>query len=494
MEPVKNSNSGALGTGPGRTICGPMSRRLLALLAIWASVGGGCKHPAPPSPDRTGEVELARLVDEQRMTARVHELVRLGPRMGGTRSGERAVELRTRVFRAMGLSVERVIGPERWCHEEDSFSVRAHIDGEAFTLEHAWPFGFSPSARGRARVVLEPEPDACLLTERSPTRRGRSEDLLVHLVDGHTTPDGTWPQARAIRRGHPHPVFGISRGEGARLREAVLAGGLVEVEFELESTIVESRSITVVATLAAREGAPPGYLLFCAHGDSDSGGPGANDNGSGEAIVEEIARVWALSVEEGRVPAPPREVRFAVWGTEIASTRDFLKNVAADGGPLLGVVNYDQSGFGSGAEQLNVEPDDLPANEAFVRLLVEVLTDHAGEPGFPPRWATNKSLGGTDSYVFSGSETFRTDSRPAVTIFTSAWDRAALHPRTPGMPGESWSDRDVVSVDYDNFYHSAGDLPENTTDREPWNMGWCARLGLLGAMRWLDAIDAAQSL
>ena len=56
------------------------------------------------------------------------------------------------------------------------------------------------------------------------------------------------------------------------------------------------------------------------------------------------------------------------------------------------------------------------------------------------------------------------------------------------MPGESWSDRDVVNVDYDAYYHSAGDTPENTTDKEPWNMGWCARAGLLGGRRWLEGL------
>ncbi len=35
--------------------------------------------------------------------------------------------------------------------------------------------------------------------------------------------------------------------------------------------------------------------------------------------------------------------------------------------------------------------------------------------------------------------------------------------------------------------YSAGDTPENTTDKEPWNMGWCARVGLLVARRVVAA-------
>ncbi|MBP1598977.1 MAG: hypothetical protein H6Q05_4354, partial [Acidobacteria bacterium] len=44
-------------------------------------------------------------------------------------------------------------------------------------------------------------------------------------------------------------------------------------------------------------------------------------------------------------------------------------------------------------------------------------------------------------------------------------------------------------VDGDSFYHSAGDKPENTTDTEPFNMGWCARVGLLGALRLMSVSD-----
>jgi hypothetical protein len=153
------------------------------------------------------------------------------------------------------------------------------------------------------------------------------------------------------------------------------------------------------------------------------------------------------------------------------------------------VINFDQAGYGSGADQLNVEPDDLPANVGLVRVLAETLAAHAGSDGFPKRWATNGSLGGTDSYVFSRSELFRESGRPSVTLFSSAWDEGRELPRTPGMPGESWSDRDQVSLDYDVHYHSAGDTPENTVEREPFNMGWCARAGLIGALRWLDLLE-----
>ena len=45
----------------------------------------------------------------------------------------------------------------------------------------------------------------------------------------------------------------------------------------------------------------------------------------------------------------------------------------------------------------------------------------------------------------------------------------------------------MVTVDGDAFYHSVGDTPGHTTDTEPSNMGWCARVGLLTAWRLMGA-------
>ena len=360
-------------------------------------------------------------------------------------------------------------------------------------LERAWPYGFSPSANGRVPLALEAGADQAVLRARLP-RFGGGGAAAVTLVDGATTADGTWPKVHHLRRGRNDaaPVFGISADEGAALRAGLEAGEAWELEFALDATIAMGRPKTVEARIAPRAGAEPGFLLYCAHGDSDAGGPGANDNGSGEAIVLAIAQAWQGAIDAGELPPPEREVRFAIWGSEIYSTQVYLEDVLARGERILGVINYDQAGFGSGAEQLNIEPDDLPANEALVRTLVDELAARDGADGFPARWATNKSLGGTDSYVFSSSAWFRENGVPAVTVFTSAWDKPEEHPRTDGMPGESWSDRDVVTVDYDNYYHSAGDTPENTTDKEPWNMGWCARVGLAGGLRWLEALAAGQ--
>ncbi|MFT5152758.1 MAG: hypothetical protein ACI841_002757, partial [Planctomycetota bacterium] len=463
---------------------------LLLLCVVWPVFARSSSRPASQESQSTpslqrSDLELLAKVSETAMQERVRQFVALGPRMGGTRSGKRAADARVEAFESMKLPVRVIEGPERLCHEESEWTVVAKPKaGDAWQLESPWPWGFSPSAKGKVALSTTETDDQALLLERRPRGRIRKSPAVV-LYDGETTKDGSYPVVRHLRSrvDNPYPVFGISSAEGERLR-AQLAEGEVELSFDLTAEIKKAPPLTVVASLAARAGAKPGYLLFCAHGDSDAGGPGANDNGSGEAIVLEIARVLAEGVAQGTISAPAMEVRFAIWGSEIFSTRHFLTDVVAkDPDPILGVINYDQSGFGTGQNQLNMEPDDLPANRELIKLLAGCLESADGEHGLPERWATNKSLGGTDSYVFSSSDLFEEKGLPSITIFISAWDKAEEHPRTPNTPGESWSDRDKVHVDYDLYYHSAGDTPENTTDTEAWNMGWCARLGLLAVLR-----------
>jgi hypothetical protein len=451
----------------------------------------GASVQAPRAGALRAESSLASRVDAARAAAAVRTLVGFGPRMGGTASGARASEWLASELRGLGLEVEVLEDPEKWCHAERRWSAVAAratgatgANGERIALERAWPWGFSPSSSGAARLALEPAAGAALLAARLP--RGDVQPALA-LIDGSCTRDGAYPVVRHLREGQDQafPVFGISSSEGQRLRAWLDAGSEVTVEWVLESEIARARPLTVVARLGARPGAPPGELLYCAHADSDAGGPGADDNASGEAVVLEIARAWCAALAAGEVERPERALAFAFWGSEIHSSRAYLEH---SGAAILGVINYDQAGFGSGADQVNVEPDDLDANRALVLAIHGALADHAAEPGWPPRWATNKSLGGTDSYVFSRSALFREGLRPAVTVFSSAWGEPAEHPRTAGMPGESWGEREHVSVDYDNYYHSAGDTPENTTDQEPFNMAWCARAGLAGGLRWLGGL------
>ncbi|MBV8199815.1 MAG: hypothetical protein JOZ15_04240, partial [Acidobacteria bacterium] len=114
--------------------------RLAPLLAADAAVAAVPARPAfvpPPA-----EAMLAGEIDQARLQRLVRELVRLGPRMGGTPSGERAAAAIAADFAASGLAPQTFEDPPHAAHWEDAWSVELLPGGP---LASAWPYGFSPS-------------------------------------------------------------------------------------------------------------------------------------------------------------------------------------------------------------------------------------------------------------------------------------------------------------------------------------------------------------
>jgi aminopeptidase YwaD len=439
---------------------------------------------APPARDAAAEQKLAAAVDETRMTDTVRRLVAFGPRQYGTPSNHEAAAWLASEFRKAGLEAAVREDPPRSWYQPVSWEIRAGVagtDASGVVLKTAWPSTGAPPGKGEGTLSLETAPGAVCLTSASPTPESTAGCAAV-LADGRASASG-WPLVNRLRGTWTVPVFAVSPKETAPLREKLAAGVKVQVAFTLDARAGNSAGHTVVATLAGLDRTK--YILFCAHGDSDAGGPGANDNASGVAIVLEVARTVAAAVKSGAIPQPAWDLRFASWGGEISSTREYLAGVEKDPSRLQAVFNYDQSGFGSSKDALYVEPDDVPANREIVTLVRSVMADHIGARGFPERAASNRSQGGTDSYVFQPRAQGAT-VYPSVTLYTSAWDRERAVPVTGGFPPINWYPGEqpgMVTIDGDAFYHSAGDTPANTTDTEPSNMGWCARVGLVSALR-----------
>jgi Zn-dependent M28 family amino/carboxypeptidase len=101
-----------------------------------------------------------------------------------------------------------------------------------------------------------------------------------------------------------------------------------------------ARSQNVVADLPGRTGE---VVLLGAHLDSVANGPGINDNGSGSALVLEIARqARRLGVR------PARGLRFAFWGAEelgLVGSSAYVRSLPArERGRLFAVLNFDMVG------------------------------------------------------------------------------------------------------------------------------------------------------
>jgi hypothetical protein len=268
--------------------------------------------------------------------------------------------------------------------------------------------------------------------------------------------------------------------EGTGLAVAVVADTPRHVPAEPEVLKGDGTPRTVLGTL---RGSRSAYYLVSAHGDSDSGGPGADDNASGVAVVLEVARVLGEAARRGEVSLAS-SVRFAVWGTEYWSSNAYVEREGRTLADCLAVLNVDQAGTGAEREAVYFEGNDVPWNADLLRTFDQIGRDYLGRPGFWPEAVTTPTQGGTDAYAFLPSkfqgEDLTAFEIPATTIFTSAWGQEKRLRQSQGWDG---NDDGSVVVDYSRHYHRPTDTPENTTELEPQNMVRVARAITIALLR-----------
>ncbi len=443
---------------------------------------------ASPAPASTAsESAFAEAVDEAALRRYVRELVAFGPRMGGTPSNEKSAAYLAAYFTKLGLEVEVPEDPPKLAHWEDSWRLTFE-DGSR--IESAWPMGFSPSMDGEGELMMVPDlrqatpaetwRDKIIYTPGSiggqayaaMVKTGHLPRAILTSAPNDPTRYVDWSRLGSLpaRADNPVPAFTVSYVDGRALASAAQAKRRMRIA--LVSTSREGRPRTVVATLRGQEADK--YFLVCAHGDSDSGGPGADDNASGVATVMEIARVYAELVRTKRIPAPRYSIKFAIWGSEYHSSKAFIDREGERLGNAQAVINFDETGTGAERDAIYFESNDVPWNETLLRTFERVAATYVNRPGFWTEYTTNPSQGGTDSYAFLPrqykGQGYTTLQIPATTIYTAAWDKLADLKQTPGWESPGTPDPSMLKIDYSLYYHSSGDTPENTTEREPQNM------------------------
>lgn len=452
---------------------------VLALVLTVPGAAQSSRHPA--------EDIFAAAVNERGLQQLVRDLVALGPRMGGTPSGDEAAEFRRAYFQKVGLQASVIDDPAVLAHWESAWQLAIAPGGR---LESAWPMGYSPSvpAQSAGRIVFvkdlaaaQAAPDWAGAVIYTPGAIGRAYQAIAKrphrplaLVTSAPHQIGKYMDVSrlsslAAREDNPIAAFTVSYLDGETLRAAAERG--LSVEVALVSNLRRAPVKTTVATITGAD--PAKYWLVCAHGDSDSGGPGADDNASGEATVMEIARVLTQLADTGDFK-PRHSIKFVIWGSEYHSARAWIEREGQALSNLQGVLNFDETGTGAEREAIYFESNDVPWNKTLLGTLAQVGADYVGKPGFWPEYATNPSQGGTDSYAFLPKQYRGTDYTqlqiPSTTVYTAAWDKLATLDQTEGwdVPGRPGARK--VDIDYSLYYHSSGDTPENTTDREPQNM------------------------
>lgn len=451
--------------------------------------------PARPDVERA----FFTTVNEDTLRQNVRDLVAIGPRMGGTPSGDAAAAFLAGYFRTLGLDVETFTDPPKPAHWETSWRVEL---SSGDVIESAWLYGFSPSVQGTALKLiaapaLTPDPSwsgAVVYTPAEVTRTAYAAIVssgvrpLAIVTSAPNAPprylDWTRISELPARDDNAVPVFGVSYVDGRTLANAA---GRATVNVSLASQVRQGSPRTVVATLPGAD--PSKYYLVCAHGDSDSGGPGADDNASGVATVMEMARVFAGIVRSGAMPRPRHPIRFAIWGSEYHSSKAYIGREGDALGRLAAVFNFDETGTGAERDAIYFESNDVPWNAGILRTLEAVAADYAGRPGFWTAYTTNPSQGGTDSYAFLPRKYKGTGDTalevPSTTVYTAAWDQLAELRQLPGWESKGEADPANLKIDYSLYYHSSGDTPANTTEREPHNMVRAVKVTGLALIRLL---------
>ena len=437
------------------------------------------------------ERQLSEKVSTERLLQQVRDLVDLGPRAGGTASGDRAAAYVARILNESGLKPHVEKDPPRLAFTLKKWNLRVRKPAYMKRLiKGEWVGAYSPTVKdAEAELIYARDPDdlpksllkgKALLIDNPLSRKvyqNISDNGAVCLLLASPELAGAysdWAMITDLPTSPRNriPLFNLSSGNARALRAALKDSESVIVRFSTSTSIDSARPKTVMATL---QGESSDYYLVCAHGDSDSGGPGADDNASGVSGVLELARILKSMVLSHQIPKPKYSIRFVIWGSEIFSTEHYVRSNRDSLKKIIAVLNFDEIGTGASRNCLYFESNDVKYNENILRTFESIGESYAGKKGYWSESTTNPSQGGTDSYIFFPASLHRLKAPdlkiPSVTIYTCAWNELKVLPQTPGWNSKAWKGPvDSVSIDFSAYYHSSLDVPERTTEREPFNM------------------------
>ena len=212
------------------------------------------------------------------------------------------------------------------------------------------------------------------------------------------------------------PVLGATFAVGEALAGLGDAGGEVRVVASAEVTLVETWN--VLAETAG--GDADAVMMVGAHLDSVGAGPGINDNGTGTALVLEMALQLA---DPARDAALRQRVRFAFWGAEeiglVGSTRYVESQPIEELERIVGYLNFDMIGSPNYVRYVYDEAGQPEGSRAFEKMLRSSFDDRGleyelspagGRSDHAPFAAAGVPIGG----LFTGAEVEKSEAEAAA--------------------------------------------------------------------------------
>jgi aminopeptidase S len=219
-----------------------------------------------------------------------------------------------------------------------------------------------PEAAGTPSLATE-TPSASPAPSRSPTpgaltSAGLREAVTVADIRVHLE------ALQAIANAH-----GGNRATGTTGFDAsveYVAARLQAARYEVEPKLFIAAGVsstTLLVDVGPTEGE---VVMFGAHVDSVTAGPGINDNGSGLATLLVIAERMA------ELPQPDRPIRFAFWGAEengpFGSAAYVGQLTEADRGRIGSYLNFDMLGSPNFIRFVYAEAGAAPGSQALTDL------------------------------------------------------------------------------------------------------------------------------
>ena len=382
---------------PQRVTIQGIRKHLEALQRI-ANDNGGTRYAGSPGFDASVDYVAKRLeaagydVDLQGFEIRVFEeqspplLIQIEPRRVRMREGKDFVTLLysgSGVVRGRVVPVDLELGAPR-------LQVDSGCEVDAFS-------NFPPGA-----IALVQRSSCFFRDQAQSAEAGGAAGMVVIQEDtgGRGVLRGTLLPDSNVEI----PAVAVSPSVGRRLSRS----RRTELRLEVDGTIADRRTNNVLAEI----GSGDEVLMAGGHLDSVPGGPGINDNGSGVAILLEIAEEYAASGADGHL-------RFAFWSAEeygLLGSIHYVNSLSDDELDAIDAyLNFDMVGSpnfvrfvydGSGAAQ-SAEIQELFESYFRSRGLGTDLIPLEGRSDHAPFESSGVPVGG----LFSGAENIKSRSQ-----------------------------------------------------------------------------------
>lgn len=359
--------------------------------------------------------------------------VTIGKRVAGSDNGVRAGDYIAQQFSSYGYTVQKQ--PFSFQSWEDR-GTRLTVTAPETRSVDARPIQYSPAGNVEAELAAVPgngtEGDFAGTNVRGHivlVARGTipfSEKALnaakagaLALLIYNNQPGGF---SGTLRDRVSIPTIGLSGTDGRALLD-LLSKDTVKVKLESDTATQQKTGYNIIGS---QRGSTDGVIILGGHYDTVDAGPGAVDNGSGTAVLLELARVLGQRPHKNTFTF----IAFDAEELGLLGSQYFVQNLSsADRSNIKGMLNFDMLGGGSGPLLAGGDGD-----------LGKLTRDAAKQMGIDAR---NFALGGNSG---SDHESFQRVS--IDTVFFSR-DYNLLH--TP---------QDTIDQIQENYLDEAGRVGE----------------------------------